>query len=42
MAETPEENPAEVDRMTAARAFIIGRNIFGPLRGQWDRAWNGW
>ncbi len=42
MAETPEENPAEVDRMTAAKAFIMGRNMFGPVRGEWDRQWNGW
>ena len=42
MAETPEENPAEVDQMTAAKAFIMGRNMFGPVRGEWDRQWNGW
>lgn len=29
MSETPQENPAEVDRTTAARAFIIGRNAGG-------------
>jgi dihydrofolate reductase len=40
--ETSEENRAEVDRMTAARAFIMGRNMFGPVRGEWDREWNGW
>jgi dihydrofolate reductase len=42
MAGTPEENRAEIGQMTAARAFIIGRNMFGPVRGQWDRPWNGW
>ena len=41
-AEATEENRAEVDRMTAAGAFIIGRNMFGPVRGEWDREWNGW
>ncbi|GAA2428074.1 dihydrofolate reductase family protein [Actinomadura vinacea] len=41
-AETPEENRAEVDWMTAAKAFIMGRNMFGPVRGEWDRQWNGW
>jgi dihydrofolate reductase len=41
-AETPEENRAEIDQMTAARAFVIGRNMFGPVRGEWDRQWNGW
>ena len=42
LVETPEENRAETDQMTAARAFIMGRNRFGPVRGEWDRAWNGW
>jgi dihydrofolate reductase len=42
LAETPEENRAEVDQMTAAKAFIMGRNMFGPVRGEWDRQWNGW
>ena len=32
----------EVDQMTAAKAFIMGRNMFGPVRGEWDRQWNGW
>src|SRR4029453_4542098 len=41
-SETPEENRAEVDQMTAAKAFIMGRNMFGPVRGEWDRQWNGW
>ncbi len=42
LAETPEENRAEIDQMTAAKAFIMGRNMFGPVRGEWDRQWNGW
>jgi len=42
MFDTPEENRAEVDQMTAAQAFIMGRNMFGPVRGEWDRQWNGW
>jgi dihydrofolate reductase len=42
MFETPEENRAEADQMTAAKAFIMGRNMFGPVRGEWDRPWNGW
>ena len=41
-ADTPEENQAEIDEMTAANAFIMGRNMFGPVRGEWDRQWNGW
>lgn len=41
-AEKSEENRTEVDQMTAAKAFIMGRNMFGPVRGEWDRQWNGW
>lgn len=37
MFDTPDENRAEVDQMTAAKAFIMGRNMFGPVRGEWDR-----
>ncbi len=40
--ETPDENRAEVDQMTAAKAFIMGRNMFGPVRGEWDWQWNCW
>ena len=41
-SDTPEENRAEIDQMIAAKAFIMGRNMFGPVRGEWDREWNGW
>src|SRR5687768_10977274 len=41
LVETPEENRAETDQMPAPRAFIMGRNMFGRVRGEWDRAWNG-
>jgi dihydrofolate reductase len=23
-------------------AFVMGRNMFGPIRGAWDRDWRGW
>ncbi|OUC93101.1 dihydrofolate reductase family protein [Streptomyces swartbergensis] len=42
MFDTPDENRAEVDLLAAAGAFIMGRNMFGPVRGEWDRQWNGW
>ena len=42
MFDTPEENRAEIAQITAAKAFIMGRNMFGPVRGEWDRQWNGW
>jgi dihydrofolate reductase len=42
MFEHPEENRAEVDQVAAYKAVIMGRNMFGPVRGAWDRDWNGW
>ncbi|NYH93402.1 dihydrofolate reductase family protein [Actinopolymorpha rutila] len=52
MFETPEEDPAGGDanvQAAAARAevaapgaFVMGRNMFGPVRGEWDRDWKGW
>jgi len=42
MFDTPDENQAEFDQRTAAKAFIMGRNMFGPVRGDWHRQWNGW
>jgi dihydrofolate reductase len=42
MFETPEENTAELGEITAAGAFIMGRNMFGPIRGEWDGDWKGW
>ncbi len=32
MFEQPEANPAEVDAQTSAGAYIMGRNMFGPVR----------
>ncbi len=37
-----EESPAEIAAITAARAYVMGRNMFGPDRGPWDLAWQGW
>jgi len=42
MFDTPEENKAEIDRVAAAGAFVMGRNMFGPGRGEWDLGWTGW
>ncbi|MDQ0865121.1 dihydrofolate reductase family protein [Arthrobacter globiformis] len=42
MFKTPDENRTEIDRIVAAKAFIMGRNMFGPVRGEWNRQWNGW
>ncbi|MBM7046682.1 MULTISPECIES: dihydrofolate reductase family protein [Rhizobium] len=44
-----EEGSTDVDDDYAARgmanfgAFILGRNMFGPIRGEWpDDGWKGW
>ncbi|WP_127505040.1 dihydrofolate reductase family protein [Actinoplanes solisilvae] len=42
MFETPDENAAERAAIVAADAFIMGRNMFGPGRGEWDLEWSGW
>jgi dihydrofolate reductase len=42
MFDTPDENRAERYRITAAKAFIMGRNMFGPIRGDWRGDWKGW
>ena len=42
MFDTPEENKTEANQIVAAGAFIMGRNMFGPSRGDWDLTWTGW
>jgi len=42
MFDTPDENKAEIDEIVAAGAFVMGRNMFGPVRGEWDLSWQGW
>ena len=42
MFEQREANAAELDAILAARAFVMGRNMFGPGRGAWDESWTGW
>jgi len=42
MLDTPDENRAEIDAITDAGAFIMGRNMFGPIRGAWAGDWRGW
>ena len=39
--ETPDSH--EVDEVTSTGgAFIMGRHMFGPDRGEWDLNWRGW
>jgi dihydrofolate reductase len=42
MFETRDENTAELDGIVSAGAFVMGRNMFGPIRGNWDLDWTGW
>jgi len=40
--EQPEENATEIAGILGARAYIMGRNMFNPNRGEWDLTWKGW
>ncbi len=42
MFDHADENAAEVAAITEADAYIMGRNMFSPGRGEWDLAWKGW
>jgi dihydrofolate reductase len=34
---------AMTERLLAPRgAYVMGRNMFGPIRGEWDGDWRGW
>ena len=28
--------------MKPCGAYVMGRNMFGPVRGPWDATWRGW
>ncbi len=42
MFDAAAENQAEISAITDAGAFIMGRNMFSPDRGEWDLDWQGW
>jgi dihydrofolate reductase len=42
MLEQPEANAEQIAALTAAKAYVMGRNMFSPGRGEWDLEWNGW
>jgi dihydrofolate reductase len=42
MFDRPDENAQEIEAITGAGAYIMGRNMFGPDRGDWDLDWKGW
>src|SRR3954447_9349354 len=33
---------ARADLLRPRGAFVMGRNMFGPVRGEWDEDWRGW
>ncbi len=43
-----DERANEADATAARRllrprgAYVMGRNMFGPIRGEWDEEWTGW
>ncbi|MDX6286658.1 MAG: hypothetical protein QOG53_2143 [Frankiales bacterium] len=38
-----EADVAPRDALLKAKgAFVMGRNMFGPVRGEWDEEWRGW
>ena len=37
-----EENTDEASVIAVAGAYVMGRNMFGPDRGEWDLDWTGW
>ncbi len=43
-----DERANDNDRKTSDRlgrprgAYVMGRNMFGPIRGEWDEDWEGW
>ena len=42
MFEHGEDSPDEVAAILRARAYVMGRHMFGPDRGEWDPGWQGW
>ena len=42
MLEESDQHAAEIAAITAAGAYVMGRNMFGPVRGDWDLDWRGW
>jgi dihydrofolate reductase len=42
MFDEPEANAAALEAIAAPTAYVMGRNMFGPGRGDWDEQWKGW
>ncbi|MFC5730317.1 MULTISPECIES: dihydrofolate reductase family protein [Nocardioides] len=42
MFEHADDSSEEIAAIVEADAFVMGRNMFGPDRGDWDLDWHGW
>ncbi len=42
MFEQQDENAEEIEAICSAGAYVMGRNMFGHDRGEWDLDWHGW
>jgi dihydrofolate reductase len=42
MVDEADAHRAQLDAIVAAEAFVMGRNMFSPGRGEWDLDWTGW
>ena len=41
-AEHPVNRQVVSEMLDGMKATIMGRNMFGPIRGEWDSDWRGW
>lgn len=42
MLEHGDDSADEIAAVLEARAYVMGRNMFDPHRGEWDLDWQGW
>ena len=42
MFQHADDSVDEIAAITGAGAYVMGRNMFGPDRGDWDLDWHGW
>ena len=42
LMEHADNHAAEFAALNSASAYVMGRNMFGPDRGDWDLNWTGW
>jgi dihydrofolate reductase len=42
MSKVTCDRSMSIDAIGASSAYVMGRNMFDPVRGEWDEAWEGW